>query len=384
MAERKRVALIYAYNENWIGGTYYIENLIAALSQLPDIEQPELLIFSKEAADAERLQKTMQYSHWEFRRFERTLSFTERVLNKLTAITTGRRNISLFYDDIDLVFPLSMEVRHFFLGVKHHLYWIPDFQEHYLPSFFKPEEIRARKAEQELTLQLAKHIVFSSHVAQNDFNHIYPINDLNQYVLQFAVNSKPFPEQVAACLGRYGIEQPYFICSNQFWKHKNHLTLLRALAELRLTHPEALVVFTGKEHDYRNPTYFEEFSALRQELELHKETKILGFISREDQLTLMQAAVAVVQPSLFEGWSTVVEDAKSMSVPLVVSALSVHQEQLADYGAKLFFAPEDSAELKRCMVQVLDGNLAAQPYAYKQNLMRFAQNFMNIVHSITA
>jgi glycosyltransferase involved in cell wall biosynthesis len=221
-------------------------------------------------------------------------------------------------------------------------------------------------------------------VAQNDFNHIYHNNELKQYVLQFAVNSKPFPEQVAACLSRYDIEQPYFICSNQFWKHKNHLTVLRALAKLRVTHPEVLVVFTGKEYDYRNPTYFEEFSALRQELELHEQTKNLGFISREDQLTLMQAAVAVVQPSLFEGWSTVVEDAKSMSVPLVASSISVHQEQLADYGAKLFFAPEDAAELKRCMVQVLDGNLAAKPYAYKQNLLSFAQNFMNIVHSITA
>ena len=117
---------------------------------------------------------------------------------------------------------------------------------------------------------------------------------------------------------------------------------------------------------------------------LHKETKVLGFISREDQLTLMQAAVAVMQPSLFEGWSTVVEDAKSMSVPLVASAISVHQEQFADYGVKLFFAPEDAADLKRCMVQVLDGNLTAQPYAYKQNLIRFAHDFMNIANSITA
>ena len=117
---------------------------------------------------------------------------------------------------------------------------------------------------------------------------------------------------------------------------------------------------------------------------LHKETKVLGFISREDQLALMHAAVAVVQPSLFEGWSTVIEDVKSMSVPLVASAISVHQEQLVDYRAKLFFAPEDAAELKRCTVQVLDGNLAAQPYAYKQDLIRFTQNFMYIVNSITA
>ena len=359
MAKRKRVALIYAYNENWIGGTYYIENLIAALGQLPDSRKPELLIFSREAADAERLQQAIQYPYWSFRRFERTLSFSERVVNKLTALALGRRFISPLYADMDIIFPLPTGWRHYFNRVRHHLYWIPDFQEHYLPAFFKAEEIQERKADQQLILQSARHIVFSSYAAQNDFRAIYPNNTLTQHILQFAVIGRPTPEQAAACLAQYDIAQPYFICSNQFWKHKNHATVLRALAELRHAHPQALVVFTGKEHDYRNPSYFEELTALRQELSLDQQVRFLGFIPRADQLTLMQAAVAVIQPSLFEGWSTVVEDAKSLNVPLLASALSVHQEQLADYEAKLFFAPEAATELAHCMVQALNGELPA-------------------------
>ena len=384
MAKRKRVALIYTYNENWIGGTYYIENLISALSQLPDSQQPELIIITSVIEDAERLQQNVTYAHWSFRRFERTLSLPERVVNKFSNVLLGKRVISLLHSDIDLVFPMLTVMRSYFERVSHHLYWIPDFQEHYLPAFFDADEIQLRKADQNLVLQLASSIVFSSYAAQRDFNTIYPGNALAQHVLQFAVTSRLLSEQKDTCLAKYGITRPYFICSNQFWKHKNHATVLRALAHLRLNYPQALVVFTGKEHDYRNPEYFKELMKLREELGLQNEVSFLGFISREDQLTLMGTALAVIQPSLFEGWSTVVEDAKSLNTPLLASNLDVHQEQLEKYEAKLYFAPEDSEGLAQCMGQSLKGHLPAQLYAYQHDIIRFAQSFMKTVNDITA
>jgi glycosyltransferase involved in cell wall biosynthesis len=383
MVKRKRVALTYAYNENWIGGTYYIENLIAALNQLPDAQKPELLIFSFDAADSERLKKAVQYPYWIFRRFERTLSLPARIANKLTATLLGRRFINTLYGDIDLIFPLPTAWRGYFSRVQHHLYWIPDFQEHYLPAFFKQEEILVRKTDQELILQIAKNIVFSSHAAQNDFNDIYPSNTLTQHVLQFAVIGKPASGAITDCLVKYDIAQPYFICSNQFWKHKNHAVVLRSLVKLRNTHPQTLIIFTGKEHDYRNPTYFEELMALCEDLGLRSELRFLGFIPREDQLILMQAAIAVIQPSLFEGWSTVVEDAKSLNVPIVASALSVHQEQLAEYQPKLFFPPDDDTKLAWCLIQMMSGEVSTSVYDYQHDVIRFAQEFMDIVERIT-
>jgi hypothetical protein len=35
----------------------------------------------------------------------------------------------------------------------------------------------------------------------------------------------------------------------------------------------------------------------------------------------MKNATAIMQPSLFEGWSTVIEDAKSLQVPVIASDL---------------------------------------------------------------
>lgn len=382
MAKRKRIALIYAYSENWIGGTYYIENLISALSQLPDSNKPKLFIFTADIADIERLKKAVQYPYWSFRQFERTLSLPERVINKITAEVIGRRFISLLYSDIDLVFPLSPLWMRFFARVPHHLYWIPDFQEHYLPVFFTSEEIKQRKDDQELVVQNGKDIVFSSYAAQQDFNTIYPSNILRQHVLQFAVTAKRDVIQSYFYLEKYDIKQPYFICSNQFWKHKNHLTVLKALAIVRHTHPDILIIFTGKEHDYRNPTYFKELMDFRDEIGVQNESKFLGFIPREDQLALMQAARAVLQPSLFEGWSTVIEDAKSLNTTILASSINVHEEQLVSYGSKLFFTPEDDVELANCMIQLINTPLASHYYDYGQNVVRFASEFLNVIQTI--
>ncbi|RSK36042.1 glycosyltransferase family 4 protein [Hymenobacter metallilatus] len=384
MATRKRVALIYAYNENWIGGTYYIENLIAALATLRDSEQPELLIFCREPADADRLRQAVQYAHWSFRQFERRLSLPERIINKAAHLLTGKRPISSLYHDAELIFPLPTGWRHYFSRIPHHLYWIPDFQEHYLPAFFQAEEIQARKADQRLVLELARHIVFSSRAAQHDFNAIYPGSNLTQHILPFAVSHRADAPAATECLARYQLTGPYFICSNQFWKHKNHPVVLQAVAKLRDTHPQVQVVFTGKEHDYRNPSYFAELMVLRESLGVEAQTRFLGFIPRDDQQVLMASALAVIQPSLFEGWSTVVEDAKSMQVPLLVSDLAVHREQLQTYAAAGFFNPAQPEELAEAMHCALAGKLPAKPYTYRQDVARFGQEFMRIVHQITA
>ena len=48
MVVKKNITLIYQYNENWIGGTYYIQNIIKALNFLKDADKPELTIISKQ------------------------------------------------------------------------------------------------------------------------------------------------------------------------------------------------------------------------------------------------------------------------------------------------------------------------------------------------
>jgi hypothetical protein len=95
----------------------------------------------------------------------------------------------------------------------------------------------------------------------------------------------------------------------------------------------------------------------------------------------MKHAQAIIQPSLFEGWSTVVEDAKAMNQTIILSDLRVHKEQTDDYEPKLFFNPNNENDLVEKMLS-LPKNNSAIPYDYKATTKLFGENFMKIVSKI--
>jgi hypothetical protein len=57
----------------------------------------------------------------------------------------------------------------------------------------------------------------------------------------------------------------------------------------------------------------------------------------------MRTAAVIIQPSRFEGWSTVVQDAKALGRPLLCSDIPVHHEQAPT--ALGFFAWDDAETL---------------------------------------
>src|SRR4029453_6473755 len=105
-------------------------------------------------------------------------------------------------------------------------------------------------------------------------------------------------------------------------------TLFRAVQLLRERGiDDAVLVCTGFAHDYRFPNHAAE---LRKFLTTHRfeaAVRVLGLIPRHDQVQLMRAAAAIVQPSLFEGWSAVLEECRSLGKPVFASDIPMHREQ---------------------------------------------------------
>ncbi|MCG2613978.1 glycosyltransferase [Terrimonas sp. NA20] len=376
---RKKVAILYSYNENWIGSTYYIQNLISALNTLKDDQKPEVLIVTTNKEAFDQLALVTKYAYLRYRK----LTLAERIINNFTPAFIWKniigKTIFRVYTGIDLVFPATAGVS--FSFCKNRLFWIADFQEHYLPGFFSREEIDKRKNIQKQIVEIGREIVFSSHSAKDNFNEIYPSNGLNQYVLPFAVTNTGFPEGNDDVLNRYGVAKNYFLCSNQFWKHKNHEMVLRAVASLKAKGQVVQVVFTGKERDYRNPTYIDDLKALAKTLAIEKEVLFLGFISRADQLQLMKRSVAVIQPSLFEGWSTVIEDAKSLNVKIIASDLEVHREQLQTYPWYRLFNAANEDQLCGSIADAQSANVLIA-YDYREDIAAYGNAFLKTLNTI--
>ena len=70
---RKKLGLIFSNNIQWIGGTYYIINLIHALSILEDNLKPELIILSNEK-DYQFLLQQIDYPYIYFMMFNNVYS----------------------------------------------------------------------------------------------------------------------------------------------------------------------------------------------------------------------------------------------------------------------------------------------------------------------
>jgi len=376
MAERKRITLIYQYNDNWIGGTYYILNIIKALNFLPNEEKPQLTVIYGKNTDYSLIE-TINYPFIDFVGADFTFSFVAKAINRISRSVLKKPLIKTILPlaQIDNLYPVSdfISTR----NVKNYFYWIPDFQEHYLPDFFSPREISDRRDTQLNIKRLEVPVVFSSNNAKDDFNKFYPGNTNKEAVLKFVsiLDPKYAEVELDSLFEKYAITLPYFIVPNQFWKHKNQEVVLKALTLLKETGLQFQVIFTGKEFDHRHPDHIANIKKYVIDNQLSENVSFLGFIDREHQLQLMKNSLAIIQPSLFEGWSTVVEDTKALNHFIILSNIPLHKEQI-NLNC-LFFDPLDEKELASRILETLKG-VTIQEQNYRINIIEFAKKFISI------
>jgi glycosyltransferase involved in cell wall biosynthesis len=187
-------------------------------------------------------------------------------------------------------------------------------------------------------------LMVSSEAARSDLERLYGVSPDRCVVVPFAI-AAPDPDALPEAREvrvRYGLPERFFYLPNQFWKHKNHITVCRALQILRERRREVVVAASGNPADPRNPTLYETLRTFVVEAGIEDSFRFLGMLPHRDLLGLMRASLAVINPSLFEGWSTTVEEAKSFGVPLVLSDLAVHREQAP---SAFFFTAKDASAL---------------------------------------
>jgi glycosyltransferase involved in cell wall biosynthesis len=392
MAKRIKIGIIYSYDEGWIAGAYYISNLIHSLNLLEDEIKPELLILSYSKEEFDSVCKLTKYPYLKFKQLDKNdiwgsnYNLFERLVNKVYRVflrknfVTREQTRKRLKVDVDFLFPAEDHI--YFSKIKKKIFWIPDFQEHFLPQLFTEDLINRRKKYQQKLVEGGYPIVFSSYNALEHFDKIYPKSKSKTFVLQFAVTHPPFENvNIASLLKKFDISKPYFFCPNQFWAHKNHMVVLKALACLKekgIT--DILIVFSGKENDPRNPHYFTSLKKYVEENKIEDQVRFLGFIDRAEQLQIMNNAISVIQPSQFEGWSTTIEDAKSMGQFVIACDLGVNIEQLKQNA--LFFDSEDYQKL----AEILKNFQLMPPEKillnYKENNKNFGRTFFNILEQI--
>lgn len=335
---KKKTILIKAFGDsNWIGGLYYFKNItfvIASNSKVREEYSLILITYPEYKAFFADLPSCIRFIYLKHKK-----GFLRRI--ELALYELKYR--------FNFIYPSTKGIKVFgSVGIS----WISDFQHKHYPEFFSQAEIKLRNENYERIVKSSGPLILSSNDALKDF-HLFcdATKSKNAFVVPFVSYicndiSNIRSDYEDSVLKKYGLyEKNYFCVMNQFWRHKNHIVVLKAMIKLLNKTPSfgSFLVLTGKPNDYRDQEYVNQILKYLDNPTIRQHVIMLGFIDRREQIVLMKRASFIIQPSLFEGWGTVVEDAKVLNKTVLLSDIPVHREQMNDKC--ILFDPYDDTNL---------------------------------------
>jgi glycosyltransferase involved in cell wall biosynthesis len=375
IVKQKKIGILLISDD--IGVVYYIVNIIKSLSYTKQEDRISLRIYYCE--NCEKYLNLIEYKNCEKIKIKKIKTFPNLLLSLFI-----NKNIIINkipgINDLDALFPIND-----FPGKKPNVRpllvsWIPDFQHKIYPAYFKTLNLILRDIRFKFIIKKSDTLVLSSNSSFNYLRKFYKIPpNLNIKILPFVSMIKDHHYTCFDILKtKYSINTPYFLVSNQFYNHKNHIVVLKAIKILKQKELNFFVFFSGKTEDYRNPNFFESLLNFIRTNKIDKNLRILGLIPREDQLGLLKSSIAVIQPSKFEGWSSIIEDAKTLSCNIICSSIDVHVEQLGNNG--VYFNPDSPVDLALLMENALkmqnSKNIFNDDFQYRATL--FSNKFINV------
>lgn len=197
--------------------------------------------------------------------------------------------------------------------------------------------------------------------------------------------SLPFvaPKHLVECEEEY-IDTPekYVFYPAQFWQHKNHMNLLKAIDLLVQDIPDIHLLLVGAE---KNGMKNVKRYILEHGLTDH--VTITGFVSDGSLAYLYRHAVGMVMPSYFGPTNIPPLEAMALGCPTAVSNKYAMPEQVGDAG--LLFNPDSPEEIAGCIKQMWCDESLRQEMIRKGNrqikkwtLESFAGRFHRIIKNV--
>lgn len=163
------------------------------------------------------------------------------------------------------------------------------------------------------------------------------------------------PAIAAAARARHGIpaDAPLLVHLGGMNPHKNILALLQAIPSVLAAHPRVHLAIVG---DTSGKGFWDDVGSLKRFVAAHPplETHVhfTGYIDDASLCALLNAAYALVFPSLWEGFGLPAVEAMSCAVPVLASRRGSLPEVVGDAG--LYFDPEDPAAIAASANRLLE------------------------------
>lgn len=229
---------------------------------------------------------------------------------------------------------------------------IPDIQHEYYPQFFEAHSLQWRKTTyQSSALKTNAVLTLSEFSRMNMIDkfgvspqrvHAIHLDSAHEFSLPFDEGANQRVKQKYALPAHYG-----FYPANTWW-HKNHVSLLQALAHLRDVHQLKIhMVFTGAPQEAHNHV----MSAIAQH-NLQDQITWLDYIPQNEMPYVFRNAYFLCFPSLFEGFGIPLVEAMRTELPIICSNSGSIPEIVGD--AALQFDPASPEDIAKKMVEIHD------------------------------
>jgi len=376
-----RVGFIGAVSKEWMGGLNYFKNLLFALKSL-ETKELEVFVFVGKKTDVEIKNMFKKNAtviedsifdrkslKWFLMKVEQKIFKTNLLLEK--ALKKYNTQI-LSHASVTNLKQIKT------------INWIPDFQHLHLPQMFSKKEIKNRNQGFMNIIKGSDLVVLSSYDALKDLKYFAPEYENKVRVLQFVsqVDEKYFElseDDKEVILEKYNLPIEFYYIPNQFWKHKNHLIVFQAIKKFKDEGIKICVVCSGQLADYRNKNYINEIQTFINKNKLHENIKLLGLIDYKDVFALIKFSQAVINPSLFEGWSSTVEECKSVGKNMILSDLEVHKEQ---YPKATFFGRNNVESLENVLKNYKISSFQDNMEPLEKRTQIFAKQYVKLVKRI--
>jgi glycosyltransferase involved in cell wall biosynthesis/2-polyprenyl-3-methyl-5-hydroxy-6-metoxy-1,4-benzoquinol methylase len=268
---------------------------------------------------------------------------------------------------------------------------IVDLQYLVYPQFFRPDDHQERDQNFKNACRLATRIVCISDYVRESVLETAGLDPDRVTTIHIRLPHRlppVSPEAIERARRRSNLEDARFlIYPANFWPHKNHAMLLTAFGMFRSRYPESdlRLVCTGAPDA--------EMERLREKAErmgLGDRVLFLGYVPDEDFAALMQSALAMIFPSLYEGFGMPVLEAMACGTPVLCSNVTSLPEVAGD--AAIFFDPRKPSEIADAIGRIVVDPALAEDLARRghQQVAAFddpaemARQYLRVFREISA
>ncbi|QPK63422.1 glycosyltransferase family 4 protein [Methylomonas sp. LL1] len=226
-------------------------------------------------------------------------------------------------------------------------------------------------------------VLVDSGVGKRQVKDSYAVAEECIHVLPFVAPNYILNAQVPEDFDRhYCLPEKFIFYPAQFWEHKNHINLLRALYLIRQAVPNLHLVLSGSKKNAYAKVMLEI-----ENLQLSDRVHVFGYVPDADIGIMYRRARALVMPTFFGPTNIPPLEAMAAGCPVAVSRIYGMPEQVAD--AALLFDPESVNEIAQvihrlatddelCQRLTIAGKLRAAQWGQQQ----FNERFRFILKSV--